>query len=111
MASKIPVAVVGATGLAGQQFLAALDGHPQLELVKLAASHRSAGKPYAEAIRGAWTAAGRMPAGYADMTVEDAAAPDARGPAILFSALPAQPARQLEPRHAAPAALPAPPSA
>ncbi len=105
MASRIPVAVAGATGLAGQQFLAALDKHPQLEVVKLAASHRSAGKPYAEAIRGSWSAAGRMPASYAGMVVEDAAALDAGGLGIVFSALEAEPARELEPRFAAHAAV------
>ena len=48
--SRIPVAVVGATGLAGQQFLASLAGHPELEVRKLAASPRSAGKKYADAV-------------------------------------------------------------
>ena len=49
--SRIPVAVVGATGLAGQQFLASLAGHPQFELRKVAASSRSAGKKYADAVK------------------------------------------------------------
>jgi aspartate-semialdehyde dehydrogenase len=105
MSSKIPVAVVGATGLAGQQFLAALANHPQLEVVKLAASQRSAGKPFAEAIRGQWTAAGQLPRAYAGMIVEDAAALDPRGVRIVFSALDAEPARELEPRYAEHAAV------
>jgi aspartate-semialdehyde dehydrogenase len=45
------VAVVGATGIAGQQFLVALAGHPWFEVALLAASERSAGKTYAEALR------------------------------------------------------------
>ena len=49
--TKKRCAVVGATGIAGQQFLVALDGHPWFELVRLAASERSAGKTYADAIR------------------------------------------------------------
>ena len=49
--SRIPVAVVGATGLAGQQFLASLAGHPMFEVRKLAASSRSAGKKYADAVQ------------------------------------------------------------
>src|SRR5678816_2094986 len=49
--SRIPVAVVGATGLAGQQFLASLAGHPLFEIRKLAASSRSAGKKYADAVK------------------------------------------------------------
>ena len=44
------VAVIGATGVAGQQFLAALAGHPYFEVAALAASERSAGKRYREAI-------------------------------------------------------------
>ena len=49
--SRIPVAVVGATGLAGQQFLASLAGHPLFEAKKLVASARSAGKTFADAIK------------------------------------------------------------
>jgi aspartate-semialdehyde dehydrogenase len=48
---KLRVAVVGATGIAGQQALVALDGHPWFTVTTLAASARSAGKPYAKAIR------------------------------------------------------------
>ena len=48
--SRIPVVVVGATGLAGQQFLASLAGHPLFEIKKLAASSRSAGKTFAQAV-------------------------------------------------------------
>ena len=47
---KKKVAVIGATGVAGQQFLASLAGHPQFEVVALAASERSAGKLYRDAI-------------------------------------------------------------
>src|SRR5437016_13670696 len=64
---KRRVAVVGATGVAGQQFLAALAGHPWFEVAVLAASARSAGRPYGEAIREAsgarrWWVAGTEPA-------------------------------------------------
>ena len=51
---KRRVAVVGATGIAGQQFLVALAGHPWFEVTALAASSRSAGRPYGEAIRERW---------------------------------------------------------
>ena len=44
------VAVVGATGIAGQQFLVALARHPWFEVVMLAASERSAGKTYGAAL-------------------------------------------------------------
>ena len=49
---ELRAAVVGATGVAGQQFVAALRGHPWFRITALAASHRSAGKPYEEALRG-----------------------------------------------------------
>ena len=47
---KKKVAVIGATGVAGQQFLASLSGHPYFEVTALAASERSAGKLYKDAI-------------------------------------------------------------
>jgi aspartate-semialdehyde dehydrogenase len=47
------VAVIGATGVAGQQFLATLAGHPSFEVVALAASARSAGKSKMGAAKGA----------------------------------------------------------
>ena len=76
--SRIPVAVVGATGLAGQQFLASLAGHPLFEIRKLAASSRSAGKKYAQAIRddmGAsrWFCTEPLADEFADIVVEDSA--------------------------------------
>ncbi|HXG94724.1 MAG TPA: aspartate-semialdehyde dehydrogenase [Blastocatellia bacterium] len=46
---KIPVGVLGATGAVGQKFVKLLDGHPWFELTELAASDRSAGKPYKDA--------------------------------------------------------------
>jgi aspartate-semialdehyde dehydrogenase len=50
---KKTVAVIGATGVAGQQFLAALAGHPSFEVVARAASERSAGKSKMGAAKGA----------------------------------------------------------
>lgn len=46
MANKIPVGVLGATGAVGQKFVRLLENHPWFELTELAASDRSAGKPY-----------------------------------------------------------------
>jgi aspartate-semialdehyde dehydrogenase len=48
---KLRAAVVGATGIAGQQALVSLADHPWFEVTVLAASARTAGKPYADAIR------------------------------------------------------------
>ena len=110
--SRIPVAVAGATGLAGQQFLVALARHPRLQVVKLAASARSAGKRYAEALREPsgqvrWYAGGSLDGlgGLAELPVEDASAMQLEGVRLVFSALEADPARELEPRWAAEAAV------
>lgn len=56
---RIPVAVLGATGAVGQRFVSLLDGHPWFRVAALAASERSAGKPYAQAVR--WFLAEPMP--------------------------------------------------
>ncbi len=104
--SRIPVAVVGATGLAGQQFLAALAAHPLFQAVKLAASARSAGKKYKDAVRddrGAskWYCPAPIPAEVADLVVEDSAAMTTDRVRLVFSAVEADVARELEPRYAA----------
>ncbi len=52
MSTKTPVGVLGATGAVGQKFIKLLEGHPWFEVTAVAASERSAGKPYAEAV--AW---------------------------------------------------------
>lgn len=49
MSNKVPVGVLGATGAVGQKFVTLLENHPWFELTELAASDRSAGKPYKEA--------------------------------------------------------------
>jgi aspartate-semialdehyde dehydrogenase len=51
MAAKIKVAILGATGMVGQRFVQLLQDHPWFEISALAASERSIGKPYAEAVR------------------------------------------------------------
>lgn len=57
--SRIPVAVLGATGAVGQRLVSLLDGHPRFVLAEVAASERSAGKTYAEATR--WILPGDIP--------------------------------------------------
>ena len=69
---KMKVGVVGATGMVGQRFLTLLDNHPYFEVVALAASARSAGKTYREAVGNRWKMAVPMPEKYADMVVYDA---------------------------------------
>ncbi len=71
--AKRKVGVIGATGMVGQRFLTLLDNHPYFEVTALAASARSAGKPYREAVGDRWKLKTPMPAAVADMTVIDAA--------------------------------------
>jgi hypothetical protein len=70
--TKMKVGVVGATGMVGQRFLTLLDNHPYFEVTALAASARSAGKTYEEAVGTRWKLATPMPEAYKDMTVIDA---------------------------------------
>ena len=71
--SKMKVGVIGATGMVGQRFLTLLEDHPYFEVSVLAASARSAGKTYKEAVGERWKMTTPMPEIYKDMVVEDAA--------------------------------------
>ena len=71
--NKRPVGVIGATGMVGQRFLTLLAEHPYFEVTALAASARSAGKTYREAVGSRWKLDIPMPEKFADMTVIDAA--------------------------------------
>ncbi|MFA6947469.1 MAG: aspartate-semialdehyde dehydrogenase [Eubacteriales bacterium] len=70
---KLKVGVIGATGMVGQRFLSLLENHPYFEVAALAASARSAGKTYEEALGGRWKLSSPMPEKYKGMTVYDAA--------------------------------------
>ncbi|HEY8055572.1 MAG TPA: aspartate-semialdehyde dehydrogenase [Terriglobales bacterium] len=95
---KIPVGVLGATGVVGQRFLALLEHHPWFEPVWLAASDRSSGKRYAEAT--AWRLATPMPERFAGLALS--AADPAQCPVkLIFASTDAASARQLEPAFAA----------
>ncbi|MFV0529430.1 MAG: aspartate-semialdehyde dehydrogenase [Lachnospiraceae bacterium] len=61
MDQKLNVAVLGATGMVGQRFIALLENHPWFEVVTVAASERSAGKTYEEAVGGRWKMQTPMP--------------------------------------------------
>jgi aspartate-semialdehyde dehydrogenase len=97
MNSKISVGILGATGTVGQRFIQLLDEHPWFEVTWLAASDRSAGKPYSEAAK--WNLATPVPARIAEMKVS-AAAPDSNTPKLVFAALDATAAQQIEPAFA-----------
>ena len=71
--NKCKVGVIGATGMVGQRFLTLLDNHPYFEVVALAASARSAGKTYREAVGSRWKLKTPMPEAFADMVMIDAA--------------------------------------
>ena len=70
---KMKVGVVGATGMVGQRFLTLLENHPYFEVVALAASARSAGKSYEEAVGSRWKMKTPMPEKFKGMIVCDAA--------------------------------------
>ena len=70
--NKKKCCVVGATGMVGQRFLTLLDNHPYFEVSCLAASARSAGKTYAEAVGARWKLDIPMPEKFASMIVLDA---------------------------------------
>jgi len=70
---KYRVGIIGATGMVGQRLVTLLENHPWFELTALAASGRSAGKPYREAVEGRWAFSWPIPRSAADMPVMDAA--------------------------------------
>jgi aspartate-semialdehyde dehydrogenase len=103
---KLRAVLVGATGLAGQQFVSALQSHPFIELAGLAASPRNAGKRYADALRNssgasAWFLSEPLPPALATMTVQSGDAVDPTQYDLAFSAVESDVAKELEPRLAA----------
>ena len=69
MQKKWRAGIVGATGMVGQRFATLLDNHPYFDVTVLAASPRSAGKSYSEAVEGRWKMSVPVPSYAADMTV------------------------------------------
>ena len=66
------VGIIGATGMVGQRFASLLDNHPWFTVTALAASSRSAGKTYQEAVGSRWAMATPIPAAMKDMIILDA---------------------------------------
>ena len=89
---KWKVAVLGATGAVGQTFVRLLADHPWFELSEVAASERSAGKRYAEAVR--WLE-GKMPASVSNVEVKNSTPSEVTAP-IVFSALDSSVAGEVE---------------
>src|SRR6266478_7837016 len=95
------VGILGATGMVGQRFIQLLSNHPWFEIAWLAASDRSAGKTYVEACR--WKLDTPLPSRIAAMTLQPNV-PEGSAvelPKIIFAALDADIAREMEPRFAA----------
>jgi len=69
MEKKLRVGVLGATGMVGQRFIALMEDHPWFEVVTVAASPRSAGKTYTEAVGDRWKMPTPMPEAVKDMVV------------------------------------------
>src|SRR5580698_2009465 len=97
MNRKIPIGILGATGVVGQRFIQMLEHHPWFEVAWLAASDRSEGRPYKEAAR--WRMKTAPPAAVAEMTVSTAKPEGA--PRVIFAALDSSIAAEVEPRFAA----------
>ncbi len=96
MTSRIPVAILGATGTVGQKFIRLLADHPWFEIVQLAASAERIGKRYGDEVR--WREITPMPAQVADIRLT--ACEPGHGAKLAFSALDASIARDVEPAFA-----------
>ncbi|NTV72888.1 MAG: aspartate-semialdehyde dehydrogenase [Holophaga sp.] len=95
--NRIPVTVLGATGVVGQRFVRRLMHHPMFEVVCIAASDRSAGKRYRDACE--WRLDGEPYGGLGDQVLVPSDPAEALSP-IVFSALDNAPAREIEPAFA-----------
>lgn len=98
--SKLRVGILGATGLVGQRYLSLLENHPWFDVTVLAASEKSAGKPYRDAAN--WLIDATCPEKYAGMIVQNAERVDdiASQVDFVFSSLPGEAAGKLERQYA-----------
>lgn len=69
MSEKLKVGILGGTGMVGQRFISLLENHPWFEVVTIAASARSAGKRYEDAVGGRWKMTTPMPEAVKDIIV------------------------------------------
>jgi aspartate-semialdehyde dehydrogenase len=91
--NRIPVGVLGGTGMVGQHFIKFLRSHPWFEVTWVGASDRSAGKKYSEAT--AWRLDGEMPESVCDIVVNESRPSDG-APKLMFSAMDASVATEIE---------------
>ena len=102
MQNKLEIGILGATGMVGQRFIQLLENHPWFQISWLAASDRSSGKKYEDAAK--WRLDTPCPERIAKMTISpaDPLSPSGQAaPKIVFAALDADIAREMEPRFAA----------
>jgi aspartate-semialdehyde dehydrogenase len=90
---SIDVGILGGTGMVGQHFIRFLQGHPWFNLTWLGASDRSAGKKLKDAT--AWRLEGDIPPNAAEIVVSDSK-PSATSPRLVFSAMDASVATEIE---------------
>ena len=81
---KKRVGIVGATGMVGQRFLTLLENHPYFEVTALAASSRSAGQKYEDAVASRWKMSTPIPEEYKNMIIIDAQNIDEIAPLVDF---------------------------
>ncbi len=98
MKEKIPVAVLAATGSVGQRFVQLLEGHPWFQVVAVTGSDRSIGKPYADVCR--WLLPTPIPESVRELTVLPTDSASTQNIPLVFSALPADIAKEVEPSFA-----------
>ncbi len=103
---KKRVAIIGVTGAVGQEFVQSLENHPWFEVTQIAASERSAGKNYLDAIKDAsgiiaWDVGGEIPEYIRSMTVRKTDDLDVSQLDLVFSAVESVAARDIETKMAA----------
>ena len=102
----LKVAVIGATGAVGQEFVLALNRHPWFEVTQIASSERSAGKRYIDALRDPttgitkWHNKEQVPEYVKNMTLRKVEDIDQRDIDFVFTALESSDAKAIEPRFA-----------
>src|SRR4030067_675690 len=84
MMKKLRVGILGGTGMVGQRFVTLLANHPWYEVTTIAASERSAGKIYREAVDGRWAMAEDIPDHIADLVVKNVIELDTISDAVDF---------------------------
>ncbi|MCJ8305815.1 MAG: aspartate-semialdehyde dehydrogenase [Nitrosopumilus sp.] len=103
---KKRVAIIGVTGSVGQEFVLSLENHPWFQVTQIAASERSAGKKYVDAIRDpsgiiAWDVGGEIPEYIKEMEVKTVDGLDVSQLDLVFSAVESEAAKDIESKMAA----------